>query len=89
MAAGWNVQVTTFDSAGKPGMVRHFLACESDREKAVELVRNKAIVHKGERAEAVAEVPERVFIGQGMKPGGVRQYDVKTSQAPPRFQPGR
>jgi len=55
-------------------MVRYFLACESDKEKAVELVRNKAIVHKGERAEAIAEVQESVFIGQGMKPSGVRQY---------------
>ena len=73
MAAGWKVQVTTFDSAGKPGMVRYFLACESDKEKAVELVRNKAIVHKWERAEAIAEVQESVFIGQGMKPSGVRQ----------------
>jgi hypothetical protein len=74
MAAGWQVQVTTFDSAGKPGMVRYFLAYESDKEKAVELVRNKAIVHRGERAKAIAEVQESVFIGHGLKPSGVRQY---------------
>jgi hypothetical protein len=28
MAAGWNVRVTTFDSEGKPGIVRYFLAYE-------------------------------------------------------------
>src|SRR5438128_5514109 len=40
MPAGWNVRVTTFDSEGKPGSVRYFLAYEPDKERAVELVRN-------------------------------------------------
>jgi hypothetical protein len=38
MAAGWNVRVTTFNSADKPWILRHFLAYEPDKGKAVELV---------------------------------------------------
>ena len=68
-------------------MVRYFLAYESDKEKAVELVRNKAIVHKGERAEAIAEVQESVFIGHGMKPSGVRQYDVYSAALATGYRP--
>jgi hypothetical protein len=56
MPAGWNVRVTTFDSEGKPGSVRYFLAYEPDKERAVELVRKRVPVNKGEEAEAVAEV---------------------------------
>jgi hypothetical protein len=73
MAAGWNVCVTIFDSAGNPGIVRNFLAYESDKDRAVELVRKKVPVNEGERAEAVAEVARNEFIGQGMRPGDVRR----------------
>jgi hypothetical protein len=59
MAAGWNVRVMTFDSKGKPGIVRNFLAYEADKERAIELVRKRVPVHEGELAEAVAEVPRR------------------------------
>jgi Domain of unknown function (DUF3597) len=55
MAAGWNVRVTTFDSKGKPGIVRNFLAYEADKQRAIELVRKRVPVNKGEEAEAVAE----------------------------------
>ncbi len=48
---------STFDSEGKPGNVRYFLAYEPDKERAVELVRKRVPVNKGEEAEAVAEVP--------------------------------
>src|SRR6266511_1079381 len=47
MPAGWNVRVTTFDSEGKPGHVRYFLAYESDKERAVEMVRKRVPVNKG------------------------------------------
>jgi hypothetical protein len=60
MPAGWNVRVTTFDSEGKPGSVRYFLAYEPDKERAVELVRKRVPVNKGEEAEAVAEVAGKI-----------------------------
>ena len=69
MPAGWNIRVTTFDSEGKPRMVRNFLAYEPDREKAIELVRSRAPINGGELAEAVAEVTENEFVGPGMRPG--------------------
>ena len=42
--------VTTFDSEEKPGNVRYFLAYEPDKERAVELVRKRVPVNKGEEA---------------------------------------
>jgi hypothetical protein len=56
MAAGWNIRVTSFDPEGKPRIVRNFLAYESDKEKAIELVRKRVPVNEGELAEAVVEV---------------------------------
>src|SRR5215471_992468 len=41
MAAGWNVRVTTFDSEGRPGIARYFLAYEPDKERAIEMVRKR------------------------------------------------
>jgi hypothetical protein len=55
MPAGWNIRVTTFDSEGNPQIVRNFLAYESDKEGAIELVRKRVPVNEGELAEAVAE----------------------------------
>jgi hypothetical protein len=75
MPAGWNVRVTTFDSEGKPESVRYFLAYEPDKESAVELVRKRVPVNKGEEAEAVAEVAGNEFVGQNMRPGDVRRHD--------------
>jgi hypothetical protein len=46
MPAGWNVRVTTFDSEGKPRIVRNFLAYEADEERAVELVRKRVPVNE-------------------------------------------
>jgi hypothetical protein len=74
MPAGWNVRVTSFDSEGKPGSVRYFLAYESDKERAVELVRKRVPVNKGEEAEAVAEVAGNELVGQNMRPGDVRRH---------------
>jgi len=74
MAAGWNVRVTTFDSKGKPGIVRNFLAYEADKERAIELVRKRVPVHEGELAAAVAEVGADELIGERMRPGDVRQH---------------
>ena len=74
MPAGWNVRVTTFDSEGKPGSVRYFLAYEPDKERAVELVRKRVPVNKGEQAEAVAEIAVNEFYGQNMRPGDVRRH---------------
>jgi hypothetical protein len=70
MAAGWKVRVTTFDSAGKPAVARHFLSYESDKDRAVELVRKRVPVNEGERAE----VAENEFIGEGMTPGDVWRH---------------
>ena len=67
MSAGWNVRVTTFDSEGKPGIVRYFLAYEPDKERAVELVRKRVPVNKGEEAEAVAEVAGNEFVSLASK----------------------
>ena len=72
MAAGWNVRVTTFDSEGKPGIARNFLAYEADKERAIELVRKRVPVYEGELAEAVAEVAADELTGQRMRPGDVR-----------------
>jgi hypothetical protein len=73
MAAGWNVRVTAFDSDGRPGIARYFLAYEPDKERAVELVRKRVPVYAGEQAEAVTEVAGSEFIGQNMRPGDVKQ----------------
>ena len=43
--------------------------------KAVELVRKRVPVNKGEEAEAVAEVAGNEFVGQNMRPGDVRRHD--------------
>ena len=56
MPAGWNIRVTTFDSEEKPRIVRNFLAYESDKERAIQLVCKRVPVTEGELAEAVAEV---------------------------------
>jgi hypothetical protein len=77
MAAGWNIRVTSFDSEGKPRIVRNFLAYESDKEKAIELVRKRVPVNEGELAEPVAEVAGNEFVGPGMRPGDVRRYNKK------------
>ena len=45
MPAGWNIRVTTFNSEGKPRMVRNFLAYEPDEERAIALVRNTVNAH--------------------------------------------
>ena len=63
MPAGWNIRVTTFDSEGNPRIVRNFLAYESDKEGAIELVRKRVPVTEGELAEVVAEVAENQFVG--------------------------
>ena len=75
MPAGWNIRVTTFDSEGNPRIVRNFLAYESDKEEAIELVRKRVPVYEGELAEAVAEAAADELIGQRMKPGDVRLRD--------------
>jgi len=67
------VRVTTFDSEGKPGIVRNFFAYEADKERAVEMVRKRVPVYEGELAEAVAEVGADELISQRMRPGDVRQ----------------
>ena len=77
MPAGWNIRVTTFDSEGSPRIVRNFLAFESDKERAIELVRKRVPVKEGELAEAVAEVSGHEFVGPGMRPGDVRRLGKK------------
>ena len=67
------MRVTTFDSEGKPGIVRNFFAYEADKERAVEMVRKRVPVYEGELAEAVAEVGADELISQRMRPGDVRQ----------------
>jgi len=52
-----------------------FLAYEPDKERAVELVRKRVPVNKGEEAEAVAEVAGNEFVGQNMRPGDGRRHD--------------
>jgi hypothetical protein len=78
MPAGWNIRVTSFDSEGKPRIVRNFLAYEADRETAIELVRKRVPVSEGELAEAVAEVTGNEFVGPGMRPGDVRRLSKKS-----------
>ena len=77
MSAGWNIRVTTFDSEGKPRIVRNFLAYESDEKRAIELVRKRVPVNEGELAEAIAKVEENQFVGPGMRPGDVRRLAMK------------
>ena len=77
MPAGWNIRVTTFDSEGKPRIVRNFLAYESDKERAIQLVCKRVPVNKGELAEAVAEVSGNEFVGTGMGLGDVRRHSKK------------
>ena len=71
------MRVTTFDSEGNPRIVRNFLAYESDKERAIELVRKRVPVNEGELAEAVAEVSGNEFVGPGMRPGDVRRHSKK------------
>ena len=78
MPAGWNIRVTTFNSEGKPRMVRNFFAYEPVKERAIELVRKRVPVNEGELAEAVAEVTGNEFVGPGMRPGDVRRHSKKT-----------
>jgi hypothetical protein len=73
MPAGWNIRVTTFDSEGKPRIVRNFLVYEPDKEKAIQLVRRRVPVNEGELAEAVAEVAGNEFVDPGMRPGDVKR----------------
>jgi len=54
------------DSEGKPGIVRNFLAYESDEKRAIELVRKRVPVNEGELAEAIAKVEENQFVGPAM-----------------------
>ena len=77
MPAGWNIRVTAFDSEGKPRIVRNFLAYESDKEKAIQLVCKRVPVTEGGLAEAVAEVSGNEFVGPGMRPGDVRRHSKK------------
>ena len=77
MPAGWNIRVTTFDSEGKPRMVRNFLAYEPDKERAIELVRKRVPVNEGELVETVSEVTGHEFVGPGMRPGDVRRHSKK------------
>ena len=79
MSAGWNIRVTTFDSEGKPLIVRNFLAYESDEKRAIELVRKRVPVNEGELAEAIAKVEENQFVGPGMRPGDVRRLAMKAN----------
>jgi hypothetical protein len=78
MPAGWNIRVTTFDSEGNARIVRNYLAYESDKAKAVELVRKRVPVNAGELAEAVAEVAGGAFLSTGMRIGDVRRVSGKT-----------
>jgi hypothetical protein len=78
MPAGWNIRVTSYDSEGKPRIVRNFLAYEADRETAIELVRKRVPVSEGELAEAIAEVSRNEFAGPGMRPGDVRRLGRKS-----------
>ena len=55
--------------------MRYYLAYEPDKERAVELVRKRVPVNKGEEAEAVAEVAVNELVGQNMRPGDVRRHD--------------
>jgi hypothetical protein len=68
IAAGWNIRVTSFDPEGKPRIVRNFLAYESDKEKAIELVRKRVPVNEGELAEAVVEVAGNNSSARGWGP---------------------
>ena len=77
MPAGWNIRVTTFDSEGNPRIVRNFLAYESDKERAIQLVCKRVPVTEGELAEAVAEVSGNEVVGTGMGPGDVRRHSKK------------
>ena len=77
MPAGWNIRVTTFNSEGNPRIVRNFLAYESDKKRAIELVRKRVPVNEGELAEAIAKVEENQFVGPGMRPGDVRRLAMK------------
>ena len=65
------------DSEGKPGIVRNFLAYESDEKRAIELVRKRVPVNEGELAEAIAKVEENQFVGPGMRPGDVRRLAME------------
>ena len=61
--------------------MRNFLAYESDKEGAIELVRKRVPVNEGELAEAVAEVSGNEFVGPGMRPGDVRRLGKKADPA--------
>ena len=62
--------------------MRNFLAYESDKEGAIELVRKRVPVNEGELAEAVAEVSGNEFVGPGMRPGDVRRLVKRRTKVP-------
>jgi hypothetical protein len=64
-------------SIPKTRVVRNFLAYESDKERAIQLVCKRGPVTQGELAEAVAEVSGNEFVGTGMGPGEVRRHSKK------------
>ena len=67
------------DSEGKPGIVRNFLAYESDEKRAIELVHKSVPVNEGELAEAIAKVEENQFVGPAMRPGDVIRHAMKAN----------
>lgn len=60
---GWNVRVTTLDSAGQPAIFRHYLVFEADKRRAIALVRMDVSVGDGEAAEPLAPVALKRALG--------------------------
>jgi hypothetical protein len=70
MPAGWNISIPRENLES----CKNFLAYESDKEKAIQLVCKRVPVTEGELAEAVAEVSRNELVGPGMRPGDVRRH---------------
>lgn len=73
MTDGWNIRVTTFDGAGRPVIFRHFRVFETNKDRAIALVRMHPLVRKGDAVEARARVACNEFRGKRMKPGEVKE----------------
>ena len=65
--------MTTLDGMGRPAIFRHYLVFETDKDRAIALVRLDVSVNDGEAIEALTPVAQNKFLGQRMKLGDVKQ----------------
>ena len=69
---GWTVRVTTFDLDGHPVVFQNFIVYESERTRAIELVRRHMAVSDRQTIEVLGKVSRDTFQSQNIRRGQVR-----------------